>query len=329
MGIPYKRWLESDFVANPSAYDESVSQSPGLLDYCTSSYWTLAANACLHSNDRPAGTMLIASDESESHWLVFARGASWFWEPLENAWSFSCPLVGADPARSLDLLFSYWEGELDSAPAGFLIGGVPAQGGVRDELLNREGAFRRLVEFEGISCMLVDLESGIDAYLARRSTKFCKNIRQNTARCDAAEITFEDGTSNWQTLLDRILRIQQRTEKWLRGDDIFHHQGYLDFYSMLGRRASEDGTLRLLFARRHEEDIAFILGADFRGTYRGLQMSFASPYRNLGVGNVLQLENMRRCVADGVTQYDLGMHAPYKERWTDKIASFKNVLVIL
>lgn len=47
-------------------------------------------------------------------------------------------------------------------------------------------------------------------------------------------------------------------------------------------------------------------------------MSYREDLRPLGLGNRLQLENLRRCEAEGIARYDLGMHSPYKERWADR-----------
>lgn len=329
MGVPYQLVESADeFFADAERFDAAVSSSPDVLDFCSSSYWTRAAHESLHREDRSATPFLAAHDSGAQHWIAFAKGSSWFWEPLENAWAFSCPLIGKDPAVSVDLLESVCIGEF-AGTAAFLIGGVAEGGELHRVLLQRQETYRRLVEFEGTACMTIDLSDGIDRYLARRSAKFRKSLRQSERRVHDAGVVIEEATGSWSEMFERILRIQQRTVKWLRGDDIFHHKGYLDFYSSLAGAVQDDGLLRLMFARRDDEDIAFILGADFRGTYRGLQMSFAANHADLGIGNVLQFENLKRCAAAGISGYDLGMFSPYKERWTDAQVQFQNILVIL
>ncbi len=329
MAVPYQIYRSADaFFANADRFNAAVSKSPDVLDFCCSSYWTQAAHRSLHRDDRSGAPFLAAHDAGAENWIVFAKGASWFWEPLENAWAFSCPLIGADSEAVVDLLESVCVGELGGASA-FLIGGV-AQGGSLQRVLNeRQQSYRRLVEFEGMTSMSIDLTDGVDGYLARRSVKFRKSLRQSQRRVDDAGVVIEEAQGTWPEMFERILRIQQRTTKWLRGDDIFHHEGYLDFYGSLAESALGDGLLRLLFARQGDEDVAFILGADFRGTYRGLQMSYAAGHADLGIGNVLQFENLKRCAQAGITGYDLGMFAPYKERWTDVQVQFRNLLLIL
>lgn len=329
MAVSYQLVSSADaFFADAERFDAAVSRSPDVLDFCSSSYWTRAAHESLHQLERSNTPILAAHDEDAHHWLAFAKGSSWFWEPFENAWAFSCPLIGENPATVVDLLEAVCVGEFAGA-AAFLIGGVQQGGGLHRVLQERQSSYRRLVEFEGTACMSIDLSAGVDAYLARRSPKFRKSLRQSQRRVRDAGVTIEQATGNWDAMFDRILRIQQRTTKWLQGDDIFHHKGYLDFYGALAGAALNDGLLRLLFARQDDEDIAFILGADFRGTYRGLQMSFAATHSDLGIGNVLQFENLVNCAVSGITGYDLGMFAPYKERWTDQQLQFRNILLIL
>ena len=316
------------FFADADRFDNAVSKSPDVLDFCSSSYWTRAAHRSLHRDERCDAPFIAAHDAAGDHWIAFAKGASWFWEPLENAWAFTCPLIGEHPEMTVDLLQAVCTGEFGTGCA-FLIGGVANGGALHQVLVERQESYRKLVEFEGMACMTIELAGGIDEYLARRSKKFRKNLRQCQRRVREADVVLEEGQGTWNALFERIIRIQQRTTKWLRGDDIFHHKGYLDFYGALAGAASEDGLLRLLFARQGDEDIAFILGADFRGTYRGLQMSFAASHAELGIGNVLQFENLTRCAAAGITGYDLGMYAPYKERWTYRQVQFSNILLIL
>ena len=87
--------------------------------------------------------------------------------------------------------------------------------------------------------------------------------------------------------------------------------------------------MRLLFAQRDGEDLAYIFGGVTGNTYRGLQMSYVEEARTLGLGNRLQLENLLRCSAEGITRYDLGMPSPYKERWADRQEVNTGIFVIM
>ena len=70
-------------------------------------------------------------------------------------------------------------------------------------------------------------------------------------------------------------------------------------------------------ARRADEDVGFVLGGVFAGTYRGLQFSHDVELRHLSLGNVLQRQQIERLCAEGVRGYDLGSTMEYKQRWSD------------
>ena len=127
----------------------------------------------------------------------------------------------------------------------------------------------------------------------------------------------------------RILAIQQRTYKWQEGSDIFQGEDYVLFYRYLMETLSEVGRLRVMFAQQDGEDVAYILGGEFANQYRGLQMSYAESVRSSGIGNRLQLENIRRCAEAGMEAYDLGMHSEYKERWADRRDAYITVFLVL
>jgi len=58
-------------------------------------------------------------------------------------------------------------------------------------------------------------------------------------------------------------------------------------------------------------------------------MSYREEVRSLGLGNRLQLENLRRCAAGGIVRYDLGMHSLYKDRWADRREENTGIFLVL
>ena len=68
----------------------------------------------------------------------------------------------------------------------------------------------------------------------------------------------------------------------------------------------------------HESALT-LFGGLFGKTYRGLQFSFDDRYAELSLGNLCQLEEIRRLSDDGVEIYDLGTEVPYKKRWGDRV----------
>jgi CelD/BcsL family acetyltransferase involved in cellulose biosynthesis len=83
---------------------------------------------------------------------------------------------------------------------------------------------------------------------------------------------------------------------------------------MLPRLAGR-GALRVLFARRGEDDLAFVFGGIFGGVYRGLQVSFDDRFAEESPGVLVHIELLERLCAEGVTGYDLGTDMEYKRRW--------------
>jgi CelD/BcsL family acetyltransferase involved in cellulose biosynthesis len=175
--------------------------------------------------------------------------------------------------------------------------------------------------------MVIDLGDGYDAWLGRRSKKFRKTMRMLPEN-DGIELVDESHEAP-ESIFRRILAIQQQTYKWREGTDIFQGPEYVQFYRYLLETLGEAGRLRVQFARREGEDVAYILGGEFADQYRGLQMSFVEEVRSSGVGNRLQLENIRRCADAGLEEYDLGMHSEYKERWADRQDIYVAAFVVL
>ena len=330
-----KRLRYSEFLARRGEYDDAVARTPDVAAFCSASAWILAARACLRPGEaeesggaprlREAGPdaesgVFVATEPETGSWLVFRRSDEGYWQPFEGSWLFACPLAGPDPAATVAFLEKTGRALAMTGPAAFLVGGVPAGGSLHRALSDAGRRARRHVEFPATDCMTIDLSDGVGGWLARRSRKFRRSLAAAENRRAAAGIEIAPAPPD-QTpddLFARLMAVQGRTEKWKAGTDIFHHADCRDFYRELLGDLRESGALRLLFARRGGEDIAHIFGGVFPGTYRGLQMSYAAEWSGVGVGNALQLENLRRSAAEGVTLYDLGMPSDYKERWADR-----------
>jgi CelD/BcsL family acetyltransferase involved in cellulose biosynthesis len=89
----------------------------------------------------------------------------------------------------------------------------------------------------------------------------------------------------------------------------------LDFYRLMVPRLHRRGALRLGFAQRDGQDLAYILGGIFGDTYRGLQFSFAADEEPLSLGNLCQYWQLERLCAENIALYDLGSEVEYKRRW--------------
>ena len=319
-----KRLSYREFHRGPEDFDAAVSAQSEIAKFCSSSIWISAANEFLHARDS-RGEAEYCIIEEDGNWLVMVdRKGRGIWFPLESAWMFNCPLIG-EPGACVDMLKR--QGSEMSGSTGFCIGGVRNEGELHFRLRELGLASLRYEEFPASDCMVIELEDGYESWLGRRSKKFQKSVRQLPSE-DGIEIV--DGSEDdIFFLFRRVIAIQKQTYKWKEGTDIFQGNDYLMFYRHLMERLYQSGRLRILFARKDGEDIAYILGAEFANQYRGLQMSYIAGVKSSAIGNRLQLENIQRCVEAGLEEYDLGMHSTYKERWADRRDEYLAVFVVL
>jgi hypothetical protein len=319
-----------EFCESAERYAGDVSVTSEIERFCSGPMWLRAAHDYLHE--------LSVSEEETRHfiveddgcWLVFVeREPSGIFFPFERAWVFGCPLIG-EPQQSVELLLAAVE-EYSARPVGFWVGGVCRDGELHRRLaeLPERGLCDRYSEFDGTNCLTLDLSEGFDAWLARRSKKFRKSLRQ-AGGLEGLEIEELDCASHSSDeIFQRILGIEHQCYKWERGESIFQSETYGAFYRELLETLHRSGNLRVRVAvdPTKRQDLAYIFGGMDGDAYRGLQMSYIDGERCRGLGNALQIENIRRCIDEGVSVYDLGMHSPYKERWADAQGEYVGVFL--
>lgn len=310
------------FLARAEEFEKAVAATPEIPTFCSGLDWLAAAHEGLHGLEE-AGEYLILRDGE--HWVVLQQRNPPVFYPLETAWMFGCPLLGG-PEGAVALLRRAAV-EILPGPAGFVISGVRRDGLLHRELRGIEPETLQYEEFETVDCMLIDLGGGVEDWLGRRSKRFRKSMDGLTL---PPGCSLEDGRELApEEMMRRILAIQRDSYKWKSGADIFQQPEYSAFYEHLVASLCRRGRARLLFVRNGERDLAYILGGVGGSVYRGLQMSYREEAKSHGLGNFLQLANLRRMEEEGVTEYDLGMHAPYKERWTDRCEEYLGVFAVL
>jgi len=302
----------SEFRERCGDHARAVERTEGISPFCSAPIWQIAAYDTL--GGRPSGREPLIAERDGAWLLVAERDQPGVYFPFESAWLFGSALVG-EAGSCVDLLrdVAAWT----RGPAAFCLGGLAKEGALHREvrrLRSRPGSYH---EFPATDCMILDLDDGLEAWLARRSRKFRRTLRE--AEASAGDLGLVDvSRENPGLLFNRILSLQERTYKWREGTDIFQLPEYAGFYRVLLEKLHGAGTLRLLFATSGGRDVAYIFGGLFARGYRGLQMSFDEDFRKQGVGNWLQMENLRLRAGEGVIRYDLGMPAPYKDRWADR-----------
>lgn len=319
-----------EFRERKGEFDEAVMATPGIPDCCSGSAWALAAHDTLRLSEFRKIPPLIVHEDG--HWLLFAQRpvnqGTFYFEPFEGYWLFTCPLVGPDPSKSLELLNKAVDKLHSNRATCFLLGGIP-NGGELDQLVeNQTNPFQIIQKTEGIPSMWIYLKDGLQGYLDRRSFKFRKSLRQAHKKISSYNLTFDDVFDYGEGVFDRLMSIEEKSWKFSEGQSIFQEYQFVQFYNHLMETSGISKDLRFLVAQLEGQDIGYIMGGKFGKTYRGWQMSFNEKFRNLSIGNILQVENINRRAEEGIEIYDLGMFAEYKSRWTDDVREL-NIYVLI
>jgi hypothetical protein len=314
---PRERSLDlAGFEAQADAFDRAVDSTPGVDRFCSRSDWVLSFHRAF-APERP----LHLHRDGES-FVVLAQ-ASWpgnalGLEPLECMWGFACPLAGEQSPALLGRL-TRAGGPLSDRR--MLLTGLPSDGpliqGVVEVLRDR---YRGRVVSTTERCV-ASLEGGLDAWQARRSTAFRRNLRSAWRRVHAGGIRFErvcPTPGEVESLYARVIALERRSWKSDTGNGVAEG-AMAEFYRQMWPRLARRGSLRVLFARDADGcDVGYLHGGMLGSRFRGLQFSFDETLRALGLGNVLQLEALEWLCEQGASLYDLGSCSAYKERWAER-----------
>lgn len=309
---------EAQFEAAADDFDAAVFASGGIDPFCSSTDWILPA----HRGLIPGREVVCA--RNSSRWCLFARrtleDGMRLLEPLEASWALASPFIGVDdPAAGQDMV-AWLAGvpDWDVAVIAGLYQGSPALEHIARTLTSR---FQVRVA-DSTPRYIVSLANGVDAYLAGRSRNFRRTLVKAEARARRAGVVIEPdhaGTgADGERVFERLLAVERRS--WKGQAEVGIDQGRMrEFYRLMSRRLAAGGRHRCWFATLDGLDIGYVLGAVRGSHYRGLQFSYDRRFGKLSLGNALQVVQMRALHGEGVTHYDLGSEAHYKERWADRV----------
>ncbi len=314
--LPAGSWLTfEDLERHDDAYDALIAQTADIDHFCSSTDWILPARAAFAPSARPwirategAAVALMRIPAEPNHEVVV---------PLEAGWGLAGPFAGADPLLLVDLL----EVMVRSAPRppdALFLSGLLRDGPLFKGVMRRLGGHYRLGIGPPSGRRTTSISGGLDAFLARRSTRFRGNLRRALRRAtnDGVVATYETRFDSADAVLGRMMAIESRSWKGQSGQGV--DQGAARrFYGQMVARLFRRGTLRVVFVQRDGEDLAYCLGGLFGAEYRGLQVSFAAGFERWSPGNLAQLEMIRGLSDEGVSTYHLGMEIPYKARWAE------------
>ncbi|MEM1349722.1 MAG: GNAT family N-acetyltransferase [Myxococcota bacterium] len=313
-----QRLFYDELVARADDFDRAVSQTPDVDLFCSSTPWIFSAYEAFASE---YDTWIAHSEHGyvalvQSYHDKLGR----FRQPMEASWCLACPFVGVDP-RALARDFAAESLESASEWDLLFLSGI-----CRDTSL-----YKTLIEsFSGqyfvgvgppVSRYVASLDGGLDGFMSRRTSKFRANLRRIERRAGEqgvrAEYITDFSKRDWVTVYDTILEIETRSWKGM-ADTGISDRPMQEFYRCMLPRLVDNGQLRVLLLYLGEQPVAFVFGAVFGGTYRGLQLSYDHAHRKLSLGNLAQLAIIRELGAEGIANYDLGSELEYKSTWAEE-----------
>lgn len=316
-----------DLAACADDFDREVAATPAIDRFCSTAAWILAAASSLMPPRSPF------SFRGPNGYFAAMRGVHPagfpYVEPIELAWGLASPLVGRDPEALAHDVVGVLASRRDWQLA--ILSGITA-GGPQRRALER-ALPQRWERRRGTPTVrhVASLDGGLDGFLGRRSRELRKSLRKASRAAQAERVTFESvrvAEPEAAALYDRIQRVERQS--WKSREGVGISVGPMrSFYLAMLPRLCATRQQRTIFARTASgEDIGYILGAVFEGEYRGLQFSYDDRYAHLGLGGLLQYEQIVELCADGVTRYDLGTEMDYKRRWAEDVMETEMLVLV-
>lgn len=299
-----------------SLWNQAALAWPQGDPYCCRTEWQLSLqdayfpNRRLHLRATPSSLLALAERDYPDLGPTL--------EPIDSLWLFGCPLLGPDAVDLLDELLRARAAA--GRPTTTLLSGILPNDALRPALLVRFQRRFRIYRVKTVHVCSASLEGGLDGYLARRSSRLRKRLRQATKRAARAGITFERCVARTpaesDALFARLLAVERGSWKGLalRGIDEPRSRA---FYSAMSRRMAMAANGRVVFARAADRDVGFVFGGLAGALYRGQQFSYVEDLSALSLGNLLQQEQIRWLAEEGIARYDMGPLMEYKLHWAE------------
>ena len=307
----------AELEARAGEIERLALATPDIDAFCSSPSWILPAAAALMPPSEP---YLFRAEAGFLATCLRLHEEVRVLEPLEAMWGLASPLVGSRPEPLVAAAAEVFR-SLETTWDALILTGLMSDSLLLQALVGRLGSRYRIMLGPKTIRHVASLTGGADGFLARRARSTRKSLRQSQRRAAEAAITFADAeardAAGADSLFERILAVEQKSWKG-RAQIGLDTPGMREFYQLMARRLAVAGRLRVLFARRGEEqDVGYVLGAVFGDTYRGLQFAFDDRFRAVGLGNLSQLEQVRR-LEPAIVRYDLGTGGDYKRAWAEE-----------
>ena len=315
---------EEEFPWRPELcriWEQSVDLAAQPDPFCCAPVWQLSAHRAFAPGRR------VLAQHTEDSVLVLAEAFLSSGQPLltslEAHWLFGCPLLGPDAIGLLAEALAVMSHGYGHLPALLLGGIVPGSRRARELYACCESLFTIYLAGECIQAG-ASLEGGLDGFLSRRSanlrSKWLKSFRRAADRGVTFERSCPTDTAGADAVYARMLAVEQRSWKGV-GHCGMTESPAREFYADMIRRLAAQGTARVMFARHEGQDIGFIFGGMLGPCYRGQQFSYDAAWKDLSIGNLLQVEQIRWLCEEGAVRYDMGTASgepmAYKLHWTE------------
>jgi CelD/BcsL family acetyltransferase involved in cellulose biosynthesis len=299
-----------------SVLNRAAARTPQADPFCCRTEWQLS----FHEAFAPRRPLLVR--EAAGSVVAFAGvrhpRIGHLLEPIESHWCFGSPLLGPDAVELLEGLLR--EDALRDDPPSLVLSALVPGSALPRRIAARFRSRYEIVHLRPTTLCSASLEGGPDAFLSRRSARLRKRLRQAARRAAERGVAFERqapaSAAEADAVYARMLGIERASWKGI-GHCGMAEPPALQFYRQMLRRLARAASGRVIFARCDERDVGFIFGALAGAHYRGQQFSYAEDLRDLSLGNLLQLEQIRWLCEEGVARYDMGPWMEYKDHWTE------------
>ena len=296
-----------------STWEEAAAKLDPGDQFCSSPYWCVPfvqafrsdSDIVVYQNSQDLGVFTEENLRDGVHYL-----------PAETMWMFGTPVLSVHPSVFLREFCAFSR----RGQKGVRI--VSLTGIYRESELLKDDFWRKYPHWEhpAIVRRVADLEGGVDGFLGRRSKNFRSRLRRTIKKANSEQIITEfmphrADPPTAQALLKRVMNLEAQSWKGIAGMGVDRGE-MARFYKAMIPMLAQSGRLRGLFLKRGDQDLAYLLGATFGATFRGLQFSFLEQEQQ-GLGNVAQFFMIEAMVEEGFRFYDFGQDMSYKARWAE------------
>jgi CelD/BcsL family acetyltransferase involved in cellulose biosynthesis len=171
-------------------------------------------------------------------------------------------------------------------------------------------------------CPFIDLPLNFDVFFSKINRKFRNNIRRTKTHLKKDyELELVDYSKPNRVHEGLEIHFKLHQNRWLSQGKtgIFANQTFRDFHNDLGLTFSKQDILGLYVLHANGSPVASIYGFKFNSTFSAYSSGMDVAFASYGVGNLIWLETINKCIEDRITKIDfLRGNEAYKYKWNAK-----------